>query len=81
MGDRMEDIKGAYRALFELKEQGKVKGIGVGSKQWKVIKELYDGGIKLDWVMFANSYTIYTKPPAVLDFINQLHADGVCINP
>ena len=76
---RMEDIKGAYRALFELKAQGKVKGVGVGSKQWRIIKELYDGGIKFDWVMFANSYTIYNKPAEVVEFINSLASDGVFV--
>ncbi len=30
--ERREDILGAYRALFALKEKGEVRGVGIGSK-------------------------------------------------
>ncbi len=73
---RVDDIKGAYRALFELKEQGEVKAVGIGSKDWHVIRELYDD-VRFDWVMIANSLTIYRHPQDILDFIGKLHSDGV----
>jgi D-threo-aldose 1-dehydrogenase len=76
---RLQDITGAYRALYELKADGKVKGVGVGAKDWTIIQELYEMGISLDWVMFANSYTIYKKPPALLQFIESLHRSGVFV--
>jgi D-threo-aldose 1-dehydrogenase len=73
---RVEDILGAYKALFELKEKGEVKAVGIGSKEWLVIKELYEQ-VKFDWVMFANKFTIYHHPKAIVDFVNKLGEDGV----
>jgi len=75
---RMDDILGAYKALFELKERGEVKAVGIGSKDWLVIQELYEQ-VKFDWVMFANKFTIYHHPKAIVDFIQQLNEDGVGI--
>ena len=73
---RWQDILGAYRALFELKAAGRVKAIGVGSKDWHVIQELA-GEVDLDWVMFACSLTIYTHPADLLAFMNELNGKGV----
>ena len=57
---------------------GKVKAVGIGSKDWKIIRELYEH-VRFDWVMLANSFTIYHHPPELLSFIEQLHLDGVGI--
>ncbi|WP_319590062.1 aldo/keto reductase [uncultured Draconibacterium sp.] len=75
---RIEDILNAYKALFELKDKGEVKAVGIGSKDWLVIKELYER-VKFDWVMFANKFTVYHHPKAIVDFIKQLAEDGVVI--
>ncbi len=75
---RMNDILGAYKALFELKEKGEVKAVGIGSKDWLVIKELYKQ-VKFDWVMFANKFTVYHHPKPIVDFIVQLEKEGVGI--
>ncbi|WP_320112270.1 aldo/keto reductase [Draconibacterium orientale] len=75
---RKDDILGAYKALFELKEKGEVKAVGIGSKDWLVIKELYQE-VKFDWVMFANKFTVYHHPKAIVDFMIQLEKDGVGI--
>lgn len=75
---RIEDILNAYKALFELKDKGEVKAVGIGSKDWLVIKELYEK-VKFDWVMFANKFTVYHHPKAIVDFIKQLAEDGVVI--
>jgi len=75
---RLEDILGGYKALFELKEKGEVKAVGIGSKDWKVIQHLYEQ-VKFDWVMFANKFTIYHHPTEILAFISQLNNDGVGI--
>jgi D-threo-aldose 1-dehydrogenase len=72
------DIIEAYKALSDLKKQGKVKAIGVGSKDWKVILEV-SAHIDLDWVMFANSFTIMNHPPELLAFMNKLHSKGIGI--
>ena len=37
------------------------------------------GKVPFDWVMFANSFTIYHHPSDVPDFMDQLHSDGVGI--
>ncbi|MEX2592521.1 MAG: aldo/keto reductase [Anditalea sp.] len=73
-----DDILEAYRALGDLKKQGKVKGIGVGAKNWKVIPRIYEH-IKLDWVMFANSMTIISHPVELLAFMKNLSAENVGI--
>ena len=75
---RKEDILGAYQALFELKEKGEVKAVGIGSKDWFVIKELYQD-VMFDWVMFANKFTIYYHPKKIIDFMTQLEKDKVVI--
>lgn len=75
---RMNDILGAYRALFELKKKGEVKAVGIGSKDWLVIKELYQE-VKFDWAMFANKFTLYHHPRAIVEFIERLSGDGVGI--
>jgi len=72
------NIVEAYKALSELKSQGKVKGIGVGAKNWKTIR-LIAQEVDLDWAMFANSMTIYRHPTDLLEFMGQLHAKGVGI--
>lgn len=73
-----EDILDAYRALEDLKKQGKVTAIGVGAKDWRVIPEIYEQ-VPLDWVMIANSLTLYDHSPELLDFISRLYADGVAV--
>jgi len=73
---RWQDILEAYRALFELKAAGRVKAIGVGSKDWNVIQELA-GEVDLDWVMLACSLTAYTHPAELLAFMEQLNRKGV----
>ena len=75
-GRRFDDILGAYKALGELKADGKILGIGVGSKDWKVIREICEH-VDLDWVMFANSFTLHRHPKELLDFFQQLHQKNV----
>ncbi len=62
--------------LEDLKRDGRVQGIGVGSKDWTVIRDLYDRQ-PLDWVMTANSLTIHSHPKELLQFIERLRADDV----
>jgi len=75
---RMDDILGAYKALAELRDQGICQAIGVGSKDWKAIAEI-DEKVKLDWVMLANSLTIYRHPQELLDFVESLHRRDVVV--
>ena len=75
---RLKEILESYRALFDLKAKGKVRAVGIGSKDWTIIKELY-AHVPFDWVMFANSFTIFRHPPEILEFMDQLNADGVGI--
>jgi D-threo-aldose 1-dehydrogenase len=73
---RFANVLGAYRALFELKRSGVVKAVGVGAKDWRVIREIANH-VPLDWVMFACSLTVYSHPKELLDFIAELHSRGV----
>ena len=42
---------------------------------WHIIEQL-SHDIDLDWVMFANSMTIFRHPPELLNFMEQLHNQG-----
>ena len=75
---RFDDILGAYRALGELKAAGEVRGVGVGAKDWRVVQEI-DAAVELDWVMLANSLTVYKHPPELLAFVASLTERGVGI--
>jgi len=75
---RFDDIVEAYRALAELKTQGATRAIGVGAKDWRIIQEI-DQAIELDWVMLANSLTVYRHPPELLTFVKSLQKKGVGI--
>ncbi len=72
------NILDAYRALSVLKSEGKARAIGVGAKNWLTIRMITDE-VDLDWVMFANSMTIYRHPKDLLDFMEILHQKGVAI--
>jgi len=75
---RLMEVLESYRALFDLKEEGKVRAVGIGCKQWTVIRGLYEH-VPFDWVMFANSFTIFSHPPELMEFMERLDADGVGI--
>ena len=72
------DILGAYKALFELKKSDSSISIGVGAKDWKVIREISED-VDLDWAMFANSLTLYSHPADLVSFITKLNSRGVTI--
>ena len=77
--DRLyNDILDAYEALFDLKQEGKVQAIGVGSKDWRVIKRIA-ADVHLDWIMIANSMTIKTHPQELLDFIMEMKKQAVYV--
>jgi len=71
-------VVGAYRALHELKRQGQVGPIGVGAKDWKVVRELADL-VDLDWVMLACSLTVFHHPPEVVALVASLCERGIGI--
>lgn len=75
---RFDDILAAYDALAELKAKGYVAAIGVGAKKWTSIAEI-TAEVKLDWVMFANSLTLYEHPAELIDFMTQLGEQGITI--
>lgn len=72
------DILDAYRALAELKAEGVVVGVGVGAKDWKVIQRIAND-VALDWVMIANSLTVYHHPEELIDFIKELGKRDVAV--
>jgi len=75
---RLVEIIESYRALLDLKREGSVTAVGIGAKEWTIIRELYDH-VPFDWVMLANSYTILKHPEEVRLFMDQLEQDGVGI--
>ena len=72
------NILEAYRALIELKNQKKILAVGVGAKNWKIIREIAQN-IDLDWIMLANSFTIYRHPLQLLDFMDELQRNNIGI--
>ena len=75
---RFEQVLDAYRALGELKQRGEASAIGVGAKDWRVIQEI-EQAVDLDWVMLANSLTIYRHPPELLAWTASIAARGVMV--
>ncbi len=74
--ENYQKILEAYQALNDLKAAGKIKKIGIGAKNWKVIQKI-SNDVKLDWVMIANSLTIYHHPVELLDFVADLSKKGI----
>ena len=72
---RWHNVQEAYRALHDLKRAGRVRAVGVGAKDWRVIRALADA-VELDWVMLACSFTVHRHPPELLAFIDHLHRRG-----
>jgi D-threo-aldose 1-dehydrogenase len=72
------DILQAYKALFDLKKEGKVLGVGVGAKNWRVIKRITND-VPLDWIMIANSLTIKNHPEELLQFVAEMKSRGVVV--
>lgn len=66
----------AYRALHELKARGEVGFVGVGAKDWTVVRELADS-VDLDWVMLACSLTVLRHSAEVVGFVDRLQREGV----
>jgi len=75
---RFGEVLESYRALFDLKKEGRVTAVGIGSKNWQTIAELYDH-VPFDWVMLANSFTIFSHPAELIRFMDRLDEDGVGI--
>lgn len=75
---RWDDVIAAYRALSELRDRGEVTAIGVGAKDWRVSARLAEH-CDLDWVMLATSLTIYTHPPELLAFVEQMRQQGTTV--
>jgi D-threo-aldose 1-dehydrogenase len=71
-----QQLLDAYRALHELKQRGEVGFVGVGAKDWTVIRELVDE-VALDWVMLACSLTILRHPEDVVGFVDRLQRQGI----
>jgi len=75
---RLDLILESYDALFDLKKKGCVDAVGIGSKDWKVIREL-SRQRKLDWAMFACSFTVHTHPEELVSFMGELAAAGTAV--
>ena len=75
---RYQDILEGYRALYDLKQKGKAESIGVGVKDWRLVKRIA-GDVPLDWIMIANSMTVKYHPEELLDFILEMESKGVYV--
>ncbi|WP_419188104.1 aldo/keto reductase [Stieleria bergensis] len=75
---RWDDIRGAYRALNELREAGKATAIGTGVKDWRIAQQILET-CDLDWVMIAGCFTIYDHDQALIEFIESLRRRNVAV--
>lgn len=75
---RHNDLLEAYDSLVSLRQAGHVQAIGIGCKDWRVAREI-STQVDLDWVMVANSLTLYTHPPELLGWIDNLAARGIAV--
>ncbi|MFC2138840.1 aldo/keto reductase, partial [Bacteroidota bacterium] len=75
---RFQDVIDAYKALAELKGRSKNIAVGIGAKNWKIIMQICRN-VDLDWIMFANSLTIYSHPQELVDFISEMDKKNVTI--
>ena len=73
---RRADVLGAYKALAELRDEGKVASIGVGAKDITAIDWISDH-VQLDWAMFACSITPYAHDDVAKRLLKKLGAQGV----
>ncbi|WP_423737210.1 aldo/keto reductase [Chitinophaga caseinilytica] len=73
---RFGDVLSAYEALKDLKREGSVTGVGIGSKDWTVVREICEM-VEMDWVMIANSFTMHHHPAELVAFMRQLDARGI----
>ena len=73
---RRADVLGAYKALSELRDAGKVGSIGVGAKDITAIDWISDH-VQLDWAMFACSITPYSHGDVAKRLLKKLGAQGV----
>jgi D-threo-aldose 1-dehydrogenase len=74
----MDDVLQAYDALATLRRDGLVQAVGVGAKDWTVIREIARQ-VELDWVMLACSYTVYSHPAELVELMEELAARGIAI--
>ena len=75
---RMADVLAAYRALIDLRSRGVVKAVGIGSKDWRVLREIADQ-VDVDWVMLACSLTIMSHPPELVAWVASAARRGVAV--
>jgi D-threo-aldose 1-dehydrogenase len=75
---RFDDVLGAYTALNELRDKGYVQAVGIGAKNWQVIQDI-ESQANLDWVMLANTYTLYTHPADLVQFLDDLYEKQIAI--
>jgi D-threo-aldose 1-dehydrogenase len=73
---RKQDVLDAYKALGELKAEGKVVSVGVGAKDITAIDFISDH-VQLDWAMFACCITPYSHDDVAKNLLKKLGAQGV----
>ncbi|QDT68856.1 Pyridoxal 4-dehydrogenase [Planctomycetes bacterium MalM25] len=75
---RGADLLAAYGELSKIRDSEPGVTLGVGSKDWRVVRDLA-GRVDFDWVMLANCVTAYTHPAESLEFIDRLSKRGVAV--
>lgn len=72
------DILDAYKTLSEIKSTEGQIAIGIGAKNWKVIRRITNDN-DLDWVMIANSMSLYDHPSELVAYMDELMKRGIFV--
>ena len=75
---RLDDVRGAYRSLIRLRDEGVVSAVGIGSKDWRVLSAIADE-VDVDWVMLACSLTIMSHPRELVDWVAKVAQRGIAV--
>lgn len=75
---RADGVFGAIRALNDLKVQGRVRGIGISSTSWPVVRAICES-VRLDWVLLQCCPTVRNHDAELMQFLAKLESIGVAI--
>lgn len=75
---RLREARTALEPLIGLRQQGRVKAVGLGVQDWRAIGGLFDA-VPFDWVTLENGITPLRHPPELVALLKTLAGRGVGI--
>jgi D-threo-aldose 1-dehydrogenase len=72
------DVQATLVSLIELRDAGRVRGVGIGLKNWRVIGELIDD-VPVDWITLESAPTLLRQPPELIEVLKNLAERGISV--